>query len=131
MSKSSAAKQARRKKRLVTRNDRWLPPEVHAELVGVTGLDEILTRRGWEYDEEFSSAEFLSWYYPPSGIEVDDESVEPVTRVWLTDPESPHVILVGSSEATGVDYEFALEDLEGSLDEIEAHRAGDPLPESY
>jgi hypothetical protein len=135
MSKSSAAKRARRKKRLTTRNDRWLPPDVHADLSGVTGLDEMLTGRGWEFDEAFSSDELLSWFYPPSGVDVPpeitaDESIEPVTRVWLTDPEQPHVILVGSSEADGVDYQFAVDDLEDSLDDIEAFRAGDPLPET-
>lgn len=133
MSKSSAAKRARRKKRLTTRNDRWLPADVHADLSGVTGLDETLTGRGWEFDEEFSSGEFLSWFYPPSGIEVPsgDDSIEPVTRVWLTDPEVPHVILVGSSDADGVDYQFTVGDLQDSLDDIEAFRAGDPLPEAY
>jgi hypothetical protein len=135
VSKSSAAKKARRKKRLTTRNDRWLPPDVHADLTGVAELDEMLVGRGWEFDEEFSSDEFLSWFYPPSGIDVpsgtDDESIEPVTRVWLTDPAQPHVILVGTSEADGVDYQFAVGDLEDSLDEVEAFRAGDPLPEAY
>jgi hypothetical protein len=136
MSKSSAAKRARRKRRVATRNDRWLPPDVHADLSGVTGLDETLTARGWEFDEDFSTDEFLSWFYPPSGIEVppeikDDEAIEPVTRVWLTDPAQPHVILVGSSEADGVDYQFAIADLAGSLDDIEAFRAGDPLPEAF
>jgi hypothetical protein len=134
MSKSSAAKRARRKKRLTTRNDRWLPTDVHADLSGVTGLDEMLTKRGWEFDEDFSSDELLSWFYPPSGIELppetDDESVEPVTRVWLTDPAQPHVILVGTGETDGVNYQFAVEDLADSLDEIEAFRAGDPLPET-
>jgi hypothetical protein len=135
MSKSSAAKKARRRKRVTTRNDRWLPPDVHADLAGVADLDELLTLRGWEFDEEFSSDEFLSWFYPPSGIDVDSgidaESIEAVTRVWLTDPAEPHVILVGTSEADGVNYQFAADDLEGSLDEVEAYRAGDPLPEAY
>jgi hypothetical protein len=141
MSKSSAAKRARRKKRLSSRNDAWLPAEVHADLSGVTAIAELLTGRGWEFDDEFSSGEFLSWFYPPSGIDVpagvddpskiDDESIEPVTRVWLTDPAQPHVILVGTSETDGVDYLFTADDLEESLDEVEAFRAGDPLPEAY
>lgn len=134
MSKSSAAKRARRKKRVSTRNDRWLPPEVHADLSAATGLDEALSARGWEFDEDFSSDELLSWFYPPSGIDVPpgaDESTEAVTRVWLTDPAQPHVILVGTRETDGVDYQFAVSDLADSLDEIEAFRAGDPLPEGY
>ena len=118
-----------------SRNDGWLPAEVHADLSGVTAIAELLTGRGWEFDDEFSSGEFLSWFYPPSGIdhssETDDESIEPVTRVWLTDPTQPHVILVGTSETDGVDYLFTADDLEEGLDEVEAFRAGDPLPEAY
>lgn len=134
MSKSSAAKRARRKRRLASRNAAWLPADVHAELSGVTALAELLTGRGWEFDDEFSSGDLLSWFYPPSGIDdasgVDD-AIEPVTRVWLTDPAQPHVILVGTGEADGVDYLFAADDLEDSLDEVEAFRAGDPLPEAH
>jgi hypothetical protein len=62
-------------------------------------------------------------------VEVDDESTEPVTRIWLSDPEEPHVILVGSGEADGVDYQFTVEELFDRLDEIEAYRIGDPMPE--
>jgi hypothetical protein len=134
MSKSSAAKRARRKKRVSSRNADWLPADVHADLSGVTALAELLAGRGWEFDEESSSGEFLSWFYPPSGIDsetYDDDAIEPVTRVWLTDPAQPHVILVGTSEADGVDYVFAADDLENSLDEVEAYRVGDPLPEAY
>jgi hypothetical protein len=117
-----------------SRNDGWLPPEVHADLSGVTAIAELLTGRGWEFDDEFSSGEFLSWFYPPSGIEGPaeiDESIEPVTRVWLTDPAQPHVILVGTSETDGVDYVFTADDLAEGLDEVEAFRAGDPLPEAH
>jgi hypothetical protein len=39
------------------------------------------------------------------------------------------VILVGSGESDGVDYQFTVEELFGHLDEIEAYRMGDPLPE--
>jgi hypothetical protein len=128
MSRSSAAKKARRKKRQVARNDRWLPAEVHADVEGVARIANEIVPRGWEFDREYSSESFITWFYPPSGVEVDDESVEPVTRIWLSDPEEPHVILVGSGQDDGVDYQFTVEELFARLDEIEGHRLGDPPP---
>jgi len=85
VSKASAAKKARRKKRVSTRNDRWMPPEVHADLAAVTELDELLTRRGWEYDEEFSGDEFVTWVYPPSAAEFDDffRRAQPHAAGWI------------------------------------------------
>lgn len=130
MSKASAAKKARRKKRVSTRNDRWMPPEVHADLAAVTELDELLTRRGWEYDEEFSGDEFLTWVYPLSAAEFDDEAIEPVTRVVVTDPAAPQVILVGSTPE-GEIYQFTVDELTEGLADLEAFRAGDPLPQGF
>ncbi|MCW2557279.1 MAG: Uncharacterized protein JWP55_1243 [Mycobacterium sp.] len=127
MSKASAAKRARRKRRLVARNERWLPDEVHADVEGVALIAGEIIARGWEFDREFSTENFITWFYPPSGVEVDDESVEPVTRIWLSEPDEPHVILVGSGEADG-DYQFTVEQLFARLDEIEAYRIGNPLP---
>jgi hypothetical protein len=127
MSKASAAKRARRKRRLVARNERWLPDEVQADVEGVALIANQIIARGWEFDREFSTENFITWFYPPSGVEVDDESVEPVTRIWLNEPDQPHVILVGSGEADG-DYQFTVEQLFARLDEIEAYRIGDPLP---
>ncbi|BBY49799.1 hypothetical protein MARA_32670 [Mycolicibacterium arabiense] len=129
MSKSSAAKKARRKKRVSTRNSRWMPAEVHADLEAVTELDALLIDRGWEFDEEFSNAEVVSWFYPPSAAEIDDESREPVTRMWLTNSEEQHVLLVGTGPDDH-DYVFTHDELVESLDELEAYRAGDPLPAS-
>jgi|EndMetStandDraft_6_1072998.scaffolds.fasta_scaffold268798_2 hypothetical protein len=125
MSKASAAKKARRKRRLVARNERWLPDEVHADVEGVALIASEINARGWEFDREFSTENFITWFYPPSGVEVDDESVEPVTRIWLNEPDEPHVILVGSGENDG-DYQFTVEQLFALLDEIEAYRIGDP-----
>jgi hypothetical protein len=129
VSRSSAPKQARRKRRQVARNDRWLPADVHADVEMVALIANEIVPRGWEFDHDFSTGEFLTWFYPPSAAEVDDESTEPVTRIWLSDPNQPHVILVGSGEADGVDYQFTVEELFGHLDEIEGYRIGDPLPE--
>jgi hypothetical protein len=129
VSRSSAAKKARRKKRQVGRNERWLPAEVHADVEGVARIANEIIGRGWEFDREFSAENFITWFYPPSGVELDDESVESVTRIWLSDPEEPHVILVGSGEDDGVDYQFTVEELFARLDEIETYRLGDPPPE--
>ncbi|HYO00597.1 MAG TPA: hypothetical protein VET27_01350 [Mycobacterium sp.] len=126
----SAAKKARRKKRLGARNDSWLPDDVHADIRGVARIADEIIPRGWEFDRDFSTEDFVTWYYPPSGVEVDDEgdeSVEPVTRIWLTDPEEPHVILVGSTE-DATDIALTVEALFARLGEIESHRIGAPLP---
>ncbi|KAA0102045.1 hypothetical protein CIW49_01515 [Mycolicibacterium sp. P1-18] len=125
MSRSSAAKKARRKKRVGARNDSWLPDEVHAEIKGVARIADVIIPRGWEFDTDFSTDDFVTWYYPPSGIDDDsgDDDVEPVTRIWLTDPDEPHVIVVGSGEDDG-DVTLTVEDLFARLDEFEGHRAG-------
>jgi hypothetical protein len=124
VSRASAAKKARRKKRAVARNDRWLPDEMHAEIKGVARIANEIVPRGWEFDHDFSTDDFVTWYYPPSAVEDDtDESVEPVTRIWLTDPDEPHVILVGSGEDDG-DVVLTVDELFARLDEFEAHRAG-------
>jgi hypothetical protein len=127
VSKSTAAKKARRKRRITARNDRWLPDDVQADVEGVARIANQIVGRGWEFDGEFSTESFITWYYPPSGAELEDESAEPVTRIWITDPAEPHVILVGSSEA-GRDYTFSVDDLVARLDVIEAYRFGDPEP---
>lgn len=124
MSRASAAKKARRKKRAVARNDRWLPDDMHAEIKGVARIANEIVPRGWEFDRDFSTDDFVTWYYPPSATEDDgeDESVEPVTRIWLTDPDEPHVILVGSGEDDG-DVALTVEELFARLDEFEGHRS--------
>jgi hypothetical protein len=128
MSKASAAKKARRKRRLVARNERWLPADVHADIEGVAQIANQIIPRGWEFDRDFSTEDYLTWYYPPSAIEVDDddESTEAVTRIWVSDPDEPHVILVG---AGGGDVVLTVEKLFERLELIEAYRAGDAEPE--
>src|ERR1700712_306075 len=130
MSRTSAAKKARRKKRVVARNDGWLPDEVHADIKGVGRIANEIIPRGWEFDHEFSTEKFVTWYYAPSSVEVDDdpdEAIEAVTRIWLTDPEEPHVLLVGSSEDDD-DIALTVEQLFGRLDAIEAYRIGEAVP---
>lgn len=91
-------------------------------------VDEVITSRGWEFDVDNSTDEMVTWYYPAAGIESDDESIETVTRIWLTADEEWHVIFVGSG-ADGADYVFSAEALLEHLETIEAYRAGDALPE--
>ena len=123
MSRSSAAKKARRRKRVVARNDSWLPDEVHAEIKGVARIANEIIPRGWEFDTDFSTDDFVTWYYPPSAADdTVDEDSEPVTRIWLTDSDEPHVILVGSGEDDG-DVTLTVEELFARLDEFEGHRA--------
>jgi len=123
VSRSSAAKKARRRKRVVARNDSWLPDEVHAEIKGVARIANEIIPRGWEFDTDFSTDDFVTWYYPPSAADdTVDEDSEPVTRIWLTDPDEPHVILVGSGEDDG-DVTLTVEELFARLDEFEGHRA--------
>jgi hypothetical protein len=129
VSKGSAAKKARRKRRLSARNDRWLPEEVHRDVEGVAVIANQIIPRGWEFDREFSTENFITWYYPPSGVELDDEAAEPVTRIWVSDPTEPHVILVGSTEAEPADYTFTVEELVERLEQIESYRIGAPPPE--
>lgn len=120
MSKRSEAKKARRRKRQAAKGPRWTPVDDD-----LTAIDDELTERGWEFDVDHSSDEMVTWYFPPSGLDTDDESVESVTRIWLTEDEEWHVILVGSG-AHGVDYVFDAAELLESLDVIEAYRHGDP-----
>jgi hypothetical protein len=123
VSRASAAKKARRKKRAVARNDRWLPDEMHAEIKGVARIANEIIPRGWEFDHDFSTDDFVTWFYPPSAAEELDEELEPVTRIWLTDPDEPHVILVGSGEDDG-DVALTVDELFARLDEFEGHRSG-------
>lgn len=131
MSRSSSAKKARRKKRVGTRNDSWLPDELHAEIKGVARIANEIIPRGWEFDHDHSTDDFVTWYYPPSGVDESDESdesEESVTRIWLTDPQQPHVILVGSSEDAG-DVVVTVDELFARLTEFEEHRRQGRAPE--
>ena len=95
---------------------------MHAEIKGVARIANEIIPRGWEFDHDFSTDDFVTWYYPPSAVEDDeDESVEPVTRIWLTDPDEPHVILVGSGEDDG-DVVLTVDELFARLDEFEGHQ---------
>ena len=124
MSKRSEAKKARRRKRQSAKGPRWTPGAADDLEV----VDDALTGNGWEFDVEYSNDDMATWFYPPSGIDTDDDAVESVTRIWLTEDDEWHVILVGSGP-DGVDYVFAADSLLDNLESIEAYRAGGPVPE--
>lgn len=126
--RTDAAKKARRKRRLAARNDRWLSDEAHADVVGVAAIANQIIPRGWEFDRDFSTEDFITWYYPPSAVEVadDDEDTEPVTRIWVSDPEEPHVILAGAGGGEAV---LTVDELFERLEVIESYRVGTAVPE--
>ncbi len=147
MSRKSADKNARRKKRQSARNSRWLPDgapqpqqdEVHdPELVeAVQKFEDWITERGWAFDLEFSSRGLASWYYEPSVTEFDDEQYEVVTRVWFTvgeyrDEDFPNLlsaVLVGTGgEDDGALYTASPDQFIAQIEAIEAYRPGDPVP---
>jgi hypothetical protein len=133
MSKDSAAKKSRRRKRRAARDSRLVPQEVVDQLVDVPDgivadlavFDERITARGWTFDEEESNDDYAVWFYEPSGAEVSDGIT--VTSLWLDAAEDGaivRVVFVGSVER----YEFTHEELFGALDVIEGYRAGAALP---
>ncbi|OBA89555.1 hypothetical protein A5662_23915 [Mycobacteriaceae bacterium 1482268.1] len=130
MSRQSEKKKARRRKRQNARDQRRLIGEILHDLLTVEGVDEVLTDRGWEFDVDNSTDDLATWYFAPSGIEVDDDTVESVTRIWLRAEEEDewHVIFVGS-DVSAIDYIFSAESLLENLDTIEAYRRGDPAPD--
>ena len=136
MSKPSASKTARRKKRRAARDATWISDTVLNELtttdvVNVAAelelFDERVTQRGWTFDDEQSDEDFAIWFYEPSGAAVDDDGVQPVTTAWMSAADSGelvHVILVGTADG----YEFALEEFFERIDAIESYRMGAPHP---
>ena len=111
------------------RNDNWLPADVQATVAGVKRIATQINSRGWEFDSEFSTDTFITWYYPPSGADVADDAIEPVTRIWVTDPAEPHVLLVGTGpDSEHVEYSLTVEQLFAQLGTIESYRLGDPQP---
>lgn len=135
MSRSSEAKKARRRKRQVVRNERWLADTVmdslsdDIELAAILEtVDERLTERGWSFDDELSDDESALWCYPPSHADVvDPDEVVSVTTVVLTADDGgdvAHVVFVGTAD----DYQFDLDELFDAVGVIEAYRLGDPAP---
>lgn len=124
------SKKARRNKRRAKRDANWIPDTVldaivdDAELVeDLESFDSRITERGWTFDDEQSDEEFVIWFYPPSGAEVD-EGVEPVTTIWMHVAENAgfvHLITVG----TATDQPMTPDEFFERIDAIEAYRSGD------
>ncbi|OBG17631.1 hypothetical protein A5765_05850 [Mycolicibacterium celeriflavum] len=134
MSRRSDAKKARRRKRQVARNERWVPDGVMDALTDQTAtaavleaFDARITERGWVFDDELSDEESALWFYPPSHADVPDEDLVNVTTIVLTADDVAdvvHVVFVGTAD----DYQFDFEELFDSVEVIEAYRLGDPPP---
>jgi hypothetical protein len=134
-SNKAEAKKARRNKRRATRGAGWLPDNVLDEIVttqaaiatDLEAFDERITQRGWTFDEEESDEDFAFWFYEPSGTDVDEDEVAPVTTIWMSadeDAEIVHLMLAGTAK----DSEFTPEGFFEHANAIEAYRYSDPLP---
>ena len=146
MSRNSDAKKARRKKRQVSRDVRWLPDDVMDTIAGedvdvelaqaVQTFDEWLTSRGWTFDAEFSTETLISWFYEPSAAAVAGEGYEPVTRIWITAsgedddfPERVNAVLVGTGgKDEGQLYTVEPEVLLAGIEALEGYRPGAAVP---
>jgi hypothetical protein len=136
VSRQTEAKKNRRKKRRAAQHASRLPDNFLDELVttqaaiatDLEAFDQRITERGWTFDEDESDEDFVFWLYEPSGADVDDHELAPVTTLWMSadeDAEIVHLMLAGSAQ----DSEFDPEELFEHLDVIEAYRVGDPQPE--
>ena len=144
MSRQSDAKKARRRKRQAARDSSWiaapafeeLPADDSTDAIGdaVAGIDEWITARGWLLDLE-NAQDLVSWVYPPSAAEFDDEDREPVTRIWITAAEDDDevvlefgAVLVG---AGGDDESYVLDPdtLAEGVSALEGYRLGSLKPE--
>jgi hypothetical protein len=133
-SKKAEAKKARRRKRQVNQNERWLPDAVMESLSDdielaalLESFDERITERGWVFDDELSDEDSALWFYPPSHVDVIGDEVVNVTTIVLTADDGgdvAHVVFVGTAD----DYQFDLDELFDSVETIEAYRLGDPSP---
>src|SRR5262245_4994639 len=133
MSRQTDRKKARRRKRLASRDDAWLPEGQHDRLAAELAIaddlehfDEQLTGRGWVFDEGLTDEDGVIWVYPPSAAEVSDDVVSATTVVLTADEdgEIAHVVFVGTLD----DYQFGLDELFDHIDTIEAYRMGAPAP---
>jgi hypothetical protein len=135
VSRRTEDKKARRNKRRAVREANWLPDTVMDDLVttqaaiatDLEAFDQRITERGWTFDEDESDEDIVFWLYEPSGTDIDEDEVAPVTTIWMSadeDAEIVHVMLAGTAD----DYQFELDELFDHLDVIEAYRPADPVP---
>ena len=101
-------------------------------------LERRILQRGWTFDSEFSRMAFACWFFAPSATEFDDETLEQVTRSWITvnwdDVSDPNdfpfcvnVLLVGSGERD-ISRRPTLDNFFEQIDAIEGYRVGQPVP---
>ena len=136
MSRNSQAKQARRKKRQAARAANWIPSAAESDPVAeaLAGVDEWLAERGWLLDSE-NEASVVSWVYPPSAAEFDDEDREPVTRLWITvEEDDREVVLEFGATVVGAGaeddtYVLDPDTLADDIVALEQYRLGSPRPE--
>jgi hypothetical protein len=133
VSRRSEAKNARRKKRRAVQDANWIPEPVlddvldNLELADVLEhFDELVTQRGWTFDDENSHERGAAWFYEPSGPDNNDDG--PLTTIWMNaedNAEFVYLLLIGTTDG----YQFEPDAFFEHLDTIEAYRSGEPLPE--
>ncbi len=129
-SRKADAKKARRNKRRAKRDANWLPDVVLDDIAEDVDLaeylehfHELVTLRGWTYDDENSTDDNLAWFYEPSV----GQGAGKYTTIWISaSDDAEFVWLLLTDTADG--YRFEPEALVEHLDAIESYRAGDPLP---
>lgn len=143
MSRKSDAKKARRRKRQATRDASWLPVPVVERILAdedrldaidaaVAEIDDWLSPRGWVLDTD--NTDVVSWYFPASVAEFDDDDIEPVTRIWIAlEEDDDEVVLEFGSVLVGFrpdDEPYVLDPdtLAVDIDALEAYRSGLPRP---
>jgi hypothetical protein len=136
MSRTSDAKKARRRKRQTARDASRLPlsdfDRFGAVDDAVAGIDDWLAPRGWVLDTD--NTDVVSWFYPPSAADFDDDDLEPVTRIWIAlDEDGDAVVLEFGSVLVGFgagDDPYVLDpgSLADAVEALESFRPGLPRP---
>jgi hypothetical protein len=133
VSRRTEAKKARRNKRRAVREVNWVPDAVLDDVTDTLELahvleafDELVTKRGWTFDDENSDERGVAWFYEPSCADNDDYEGPPTT-IWIheSDVDWVYLLLVGTSEG----YRFEPEAILEHLDVIEAYRLGESVPQ--
>jgi hypothetical protein len=134
-SKKAEAKKARRNKRRAAQTANWLPDSVMDDLVStqaaiatdLEAFDARITERGWTFDEDESDEDFVFWLYEPSGTDIGDGELAPVTTIWMAADEDAtivHLMFVGTAGS----HELTPEEFFEHVDAIERSRFGDRHP---
>ncbi|MEI6254516.1 MAG: hypothetical protein WCP30_17100, partial [Mycobacteriaceae bacterium] len=129
------------------RDAAWLPAsalqdvlaaDTESDEIGdaVGAIDEWIVGRGWILDTDNAGDHLVSWVYPPSATQFDDDGREPVTRIWIVLDEDDDelelafgaaIVGAGAAEAGGV-YLLDPQTLPDDIGALEAYRPGLPLP---